>query len=124
MAYPKGVITPEQAKTLNDAYSARHTVISNFIKRDDNRSSWFSLDDLQEYLTQAKKDHPDMDGVRIYAGAYPNEDGQTGYSTAFIVPTAPDSLGKDGKGGSGDIPDGNGLNAGDPGDPPGANYPQ
>ncbi len=124
MAYPKGAISPEEAKALNDAYTARHAVISNFIKRQDNRSAWFSLEDLEAYLTQAKKDHPDMDGVRIYMGAYPDEGGQVGYTTAFIVPTAPDSLGKDGKGGSGDIQDGSGLNYGGQGDPPNANYPQ
>ena len=125
MAYPKGVISPADAKALNDAYSARHTVISNFMKRDDNRSAWFSLEDLQAYLTQVKKDNPDMDGVRIYMGAYADDKGgQPGYTTVFIVPTAPNSLGKDGNGGSGDIPGGSGLNYGGNGNPPGANYPQ
>jgi len=40
------------------------------------------------------------------------------------VPTAKIIDGKDGGGGNGDIPDGDGLNLGGPGNPPGSGYPQ
>ena len=72
----------------------------------------------------------DMDGIRIYLGAHP--DGKTpGYTTMFMVPTGSESLSEGNssflnfkRAGSGDIPGGDGMNGGDNGDPPAANYPQ
>lgn len=129
MSKPKGIITPDEAKKLNDAFTERCELISKDItKRPDNRSSWYSLKDLRKYLKyakkQAKKNGHKMNGVRIYCGAYPTVDGVVGYSTSFIVPTADISTGKDGNGGNGDIPDGDGLNDGNNGWPPNASYPQ
>lgn len=129
MSNPKGLITPEQAKTLNDAYTKRHQLISdNITMRPDNRSSWYSLEDIKNYLTlaeaQAKELGYEMDGIRIYCGAYPEDNGKAGYSTSFIVPTINESNGEDGSGSSPDMPGGDGLNFGGHGDPPGANYPQ
>lgn len=130
MLKPKGIITPEEAKKLNDAFTTRCELISKDItKRPDNRSSWYSLKDLKAYLKyakkQAKKNGYKMNGVRIYCGAYPTVDGKVGYSTNFIVPTAKIVDGKDGgNGDKSDIPDGDGLNEGSQGYPPNANYPQ
>jgi hypothetical protein len=129
MSIPKGVITSEEAQKLNDAFTKRCELISQDItKRPDNRSSWYSLKDLKKYLRyakkQAKKNGHKMNGVRIYCGAYPTVDGEAGYSTNFIVPTAKIIDGKDGGGGSGDLTDGDVLNKGQQGDPPNANYPQ
>ena len=127
MSNPKGLITPVEAKALNDAYTARCELISKDItKRPDNRSSWYSLEDIKSFLeyaeNQAKELGYTMDGIRIYCGAYPEEDGQAGYSTAFIVPTASNT--EENGGGSNDIQGANGLNKGTQGYPPGANYPQ
>ncbi|WP_299521665.1 hypothetical protein [Winogradskyella sp.] len=129
MSNPKGLITPKEAKALNDAYSERHELISNEItKRPDNRSVWYPLQDIKDYLAYAEAQAKDLgykiDGIRIYCGAYPDEDGQKGYTTSFIVPTASGSLGKDGGEESGDMPGANGLNRGGMGQPPNANYPQ
>lgn len=130
MSKPKGVISPEEAKQLNDAFTERCELISKDItKRPDNRSSWFSLDDIKAYLkyaeNQAKENGHEMNGIRIYCGAYPTVKGQAGYSTSFIVPTADTPNGKDGgNGGNSDIPGGDGLNKGSDGDPPNANYSQ
>ena len=129
MSKPKGVITPAEAKKLNDSFTERCQLISKDVtKRPDNRSSWYSIKDLKAYLKYAKKQAKEqghkMNGVRIYCGAYPTVKGEVGYSTSFIVPTAKIVDGKGGGGGNGDIPDGDGLNDGDPGDPPNANYPQ
>jgi len=126
MNNPKGLISSNQAKTLNDAYTTRCELVSSKItNRPDNRSSWYSLEDLKTFLnlaeTQAKELGYTMDGVRIYCGAYPTDKGQAGYSTSFIVPTAANE--NDG-GSSNDIPGANGLNVGGHGNPPGANYPQ
>ncbi len=129
MSKPKGVITPEQAKALNDAFTSRCELISkDIVKRPDNRSSWYSIKDLKKYLKyarkQAKKQGFKMNGVRIYCGAYSTEGDKVGYSTSFIVPTAEMIDGKDGGGKNGDIPGGDGFNRGDNGIPPNANYPQ
>lgn len=95
---------------------------------EDNRSSWWSLEDLDLYIKHAKKQAKElgyeMNGIRVYCGAH-SEDNC--YSTAFIVPTAAGSLGKDGDGeddGGSDIPGGDGLNKGPAGNPPGIGYPQ
>ena len=130
MSTPKGIITPKEAKELNDAFTTRCELISKDItKRPDNRSSWYSLEDIKAYLkhaeTQAKELGYEMNGIRIYCGAYPSVKGQAGYSTSFIVPTAHIADGKDGGNSDGsDIPEGDCLNKGNNGHPPDATYPQ
>ncbi|MFK2820887.1 hypothetical protein U0L90_12225 [Flavobacteriaceae sp. LMIT009] len=129
MAKIKGLISPEEAKELSSNFTTRCELISkDIVGRPDNRSSWYSLKDLKKYLKhakkQAKKNGYKMNGVRIYCGAYPTVDEQVGYSTSFIVPTARIIDGKDGGGGNGDIPGGDGFNDGKPGNPPGSGYPQ
>jgi hypothetical protein len=130
MSTPKGIITPKEAKQLNDAFTERCELISKDItKRPDNRSSWYSLEDIKAYLkyaeNQARELGYEMNGIRIYCGAYPTVDGKKGYSTSFIVPTAKIADGKDADNSDGsDIPDGDALNRGTNGWPPNANYPQ
>lgn len=136
---PKGLIAPDQAKTLDRAYNQRHKLISDSIvkrKDGDNRSSWYALDDLRNYLNYAEKEATElgytMNGVRIYLGAYPDENGEAGYTTMFFIPTGKSNkaaasmfnyslmLGDD----DDDIPGASGLNFGTMGHPPHANYPQ
>lgn len=129
MAKIKGLITPEEAKQLSEAFTTRCELISkDIVGRPDNRSSWYSLKDIKKYLKHAKKQAKEngykMNGIRVYCGAYPTQGDEVGYSTSFIVPTARVVDGKDGGGGNGDIPDGDGLNDGDPGWPPNSGYPQ
>lgn len=134
---PKGLISPDQAKTLDQAYNERYRLISDsLVKREggDNRSSWYGLDEVRNYLNyaenKAKERGYTMDGVRIYLGAHPPENGVAGYTTMFFVPT-----GKPNKASAsmfnfsmqsngGDIPGGEGLDYGNHGYPPDANYPQ
>jgi len=133
---PKGIITPAEASALDKAFNSRHQLISDsIVKRPDNRSSWYSLKDMRDYLSIAEKEATGlgykMDGVRIYLGAYPDTANEVGYTTMFFVPTG-NLITAEGsmlnfslmQGGGKDIPDGTGLNAGDPGDPPSENYPQ
>lgn len=133
---PKGLITPAEAKVLDRAFDSRHQLISDsIVKRPDNRSSWYSLKDMRDYLNYAENEAKGlgytMDGIRVYLGAYPT-DKEVGYTTMFFVPTgilnATNSEGSmlnfSFQGGSGDITGGKGLNAGDPGEPPSSNYPQ
>lgn len=132
---PKGVITPKEAKALDAAFNSRHQLISDsIVKRPDNRSSWYSLDDMRNYLdyaeNQAKTLGYTMDGVRIYLGAHANEGDQVGYTTMFLIPTGTKNL-EEGSSmplpafkASSDISEGDGLNNGGDGEPPSANYPQ
>lgn len=134
---PNGIIEPADITKLTQAYNPRYQAINDTIFKGDeggdNRSSWYSLEDLQNFLTLAQKQAGElgytMDGVRIYPGAH-SADGETpGYSTFLLVPTgylnkSEGSMLSMQKGGKGDIIGGDGLNHGETGDPPGANYPQ
>lgn len=131
---PKGLITPKEAKTLDEAFNSRHTLISDsIVKRPDNRSAWWSLKDMRDYLNYAENESKElgytMDGVRVYLGAYPT-DREVGYTTMFLVPTGVENISQGNSAifnmlppGGGDIP-GGGLNSGEPGIPPSSNYPQ
>lgn len=134
---PKGLITPDQAKTLDQAYNLRYQLISDSIvtgRSGDNRSSWYGLSQVRDYLTHAENEAKQlgytMDGVRVYMGAYPDLNGKAGYTTMFFIPT-----GKLNKADATmfnfsmqstrrDIPGGEGLDMGGMGNPPEANYPQ
>ncbi len=125
---PKGVITPEEAKELDQNYNQRHALISKDLGIEDNRSSWYSLKDIQDYLIYAEDQANTlgykMDGIRIYEGAH----GEKGLTTMFLVPTGvpADNMMKNNflPPTSNDILGGNGLNDGGDGHPPSANYPQ
>ena len=136
---PIGLISPEEAKVLDRDYNPRYRLISDSIvtrKGGDNRSSWYALDELKKYLSYAESQAIDfgytMNGVRIYLGAYPNEGDEPGYTTMFFVPTGIKNKSRgalfnhsfQGGLGSPDIPEGDVLNQGGAGRPPGANYPQ
>lgn len=131
---PRGLITPEQAKALDQAYNSRHKLISSSIlKKPDNRSTWYAIEEIEKFLAYAKSEASELgytlDGIRLYDGAYPEVEGEEGYSTVFLIPTGtPDHVktksAKAMSPDSGDIPGGSGLNMGQGGIPPEANYPQ
>src|SRR5690606_5030340 len=134
---PSGIITPKEARTLDQAFNSRHQLISDsIVKRPDNRSSWYSLEDMRNYLDYAESETKGMgytmDGIRVYLGAYPDIKGQVGYTTMFFIPTGYQAtsqgnmtfLNFSAQGGKGDIPGAPGFNDGDMGNPPSANYPQ
>ena len=90
---------------------------------------------MRNYLDYAENQATElgyeMDGVRVYYAAYPENDGSenAGNSTIFMVPTGDSFTNKNGEFlrpdsyGSDDIPDADGLNRGHDGMPPGAGYP-
>ncbi|WP_047546743.1 hypothetical protein [Psychroserpens sp. Hel_I_66] len=136
---PRGIINPDQIKTLTQAYNSRYDSINATVFKDvkggDNRSSWYSLEDVRNYLTIAEQQAKDlkynMDGVRLYLGAQPMVGDTPGYTTLLFVPTGT-PMGSEGNllnftlqgGGGRDIPGGPGLDMGNGGDPPSSNYPQ
>lgn len=130
---PKGLITPSEAKTLDQAFNSRHQLISDsIVKRPDNRSSWYAIEDLRNYLNYAENQAKDlghtMDGIRLYLGSYPDTDNKNGLTTLFFVPTGNENTSKGSvisiQNGSPDIQGADGLNLGSNGYPPSANYPQ
>ncbi|WP_250436927.1 hypothetical protein [Hanstruepera flava] len=135
---PSGLITPKQAKVLDEAYNSRYNLISDSIvtrSGGDNRSVWFSKVDVENYLKYADSQSTalgyNMDGIRIYMAAYPDDPKLgAGYTTVFMVPTGSESLSEGSstllnfKRVGGDIPGGDGMNDGQGGYPPSANYPQ
>ncbi|MDO6597329.1 hypothetical protein Q4512_10430 [Oceanihabitans sp. 2_MG-2023] len=133
MTTPNGIITPEEAKALDEAFNSRHQLISDsIVGRPDNRSAWWSIEDIESFIKLAKSQSTDlgydMNGIRVYLGAHERTSREAGYTTMFMVPTGTPSL-SEGKvmsapPGNGDVPGGNGLNGGENGDPPSANYPQ
>ncbi len=135
---PKGIITSKQATTLDQAYNVKHRIINDSLFKKstdggDNRSSWWSIEDIQNYINHAENQAGELgytlDGLRVYLGAYPDAKGETGLTTMFFIPTGSKNISQGSmisipQGGGGDIPGGSGLNKGHVGDPPGSNYPQ
>ena len=132
---PSGVISPERAAVLNDEWTkTRVSAINKARTEPDNRSDWWSLEDMRNYLdyaeNQANELGYEMDGVRVYYAAYPENDESehAGQATMFIVPTGNVSdNAKNGnmlRAGNGDIPGSDPLNDSNNGYPPEANYPQ
>lgn len=131
---PKGVITPAQARALNNNWTdTRKKVVDSVAGRPDNRSSWWSLEDIKNYLTYAENQADSLgytlDGIRIYQGVYAGNapNGKADYATVFWVPTGERSKSE----GSfinislysnHNIPGGDPLNDGNNGDPPGSGY--
>jgi len=132
---PKGLISPAEAKTLDQAFNSRHQLISDsIVKRPDNRSSWYSLEDMTNYLkyadSQATAQGYKMDGIRVYLGAHNDIDSLVGYTTMFFIPTGYKNVAEGSSSlftstqKSSDLSNGSGLNDGQTGFPPESNYPQ
>jgi len=134
---PSGLISSKEAKVLDEAYNVKHRIINDSLFKKstdggDNRSSWWSTEDIQNYINHAENQAGElgytMDGLRVYLGSYPQVDGQEGLTTMFFVPTGTENTSKGNMspivfGSNEDIPGGDVLNNGGHGNPPGANYP-
>ncbi len=130
-------ITSAEAKELNQNFvKTRGKAIDVAIKKKDAMSSWFSMDELKNFIANVEKEGVDkgikVNGIRIYFGAYTNDDKnpeKKNLSTVFLVPTQAKigSMQIDGfanEEASSDITDIDGLNRGGLGYPPSATYPQ
>lgn len=134
MATPKGIIKSSDAKILDQAFDSRHQLISDsIVGRPDNRSAWWSIDDIEAYIKHARAQATtlgyDLNGIRVYLGAYPDVSKDVGYTTMFLAPTGVPSVSEGSSANlkaanNGDVPGGDVLNSGEAGDPPAANYPQ
>ena len=134
---PTGYIEAPKMKAMSDAFTERHNIINKALNIDDNRSTWYSLKQMRQFLDYAefknKGTEHEMDGVRIYQGV--RGDG-IGLTTMFLVPTSSSiktqdryskgsmfNLNLSARAGGGDIPGAGGMDYGGNGNPPGQGYP-
>lgn len=116
---PAGVITPAQARGLDENWTTfRKTANDNAAGKPDNRSSWYALADMENYIALTRSEQDKVNGFRLYLGVKTTETDETGYTTIFIVPT------ENARGVNKDIPTAKVLDMGAAGHPPQANYPQ
>jgi len=133
---PKGLIDSKMAEAMSKAYNPRQKAVSALIGKDDNVSSWYSIDDLNSYLAIADKEAITkgytMNGIRLYLGVKPplTEDSKN-LTTLFMVSTGTPNKSQGSmiyrsflQEGGEDIPGGSGLDMGNNGNPPNKNYPQ
>ncbi|MDV7186561.1 hypothetical protein R3X25_04645 [Lutibacter sp. TH_r2] len=132
-------ITKEEAIELNQNFintkgNALDEIVEKLNKKPKEKdacSSWFSIEELQSFIDDCKKANTNVNGFRVYFGAYGKKDKtKKNLSTVFIVPTEAkvgakqkECIESEEQGGT-DIPDLGGLNNGHVGDPPSAQYPQ
>ena len=136
ISQPSGIVTPDEMKAMDQAYNVRYAIINDSLFKDskekDNRSSWYKLEDIENYLVyakdQAKSKGYILDGLRVYLGAYPDTNSEKGLTTLFFSPTGYMNKSEGSvfflQDGGDDIPGANGLNRAGHGHPPSANYPQ
>jgi len=119
MPTPKGIISSTEAQELNDNWSnLRESANRTAAGKSDNRSSWYSLQDMQDFLDLVKADNPNTNGIRLYLGVETTKEDPKGLTTIFMVPT------EDKEGKNTDITGARAMDRGENGNPPGANYPQ
>ncbi|SFS41014.1 hypothetical protein [Lutibacter maritimus] len=123
----------KEAQELNQNFvKTRTKSIDIAIGKKDAISSWFSLEEIKNYISyveeQAKLKDLNVNGLRVYFGAYSNSINNVskkGLATVFFVPTqAKIKSDIDGGDENSDIIDIDALNDGQVGDPPSAEYPQ
>lgn len=121
---PKGLISPTEAKTLNDNWTDLRKVANDAVAENeiDNRSSWYSIEDVRNYLTLVENDNDSITGIRLYLGVH-KDISEGGKTTIFMVPTIPNPRPKTGEDPNDDDPNAKGLDRSDDGMPPGASYP-
>lgn len=134
---PKGLISSDKAKELNQEFiKTRSKELDKIVKKEtgnpkkeDSLSSWFSLEELKNYIAYVENKNPEVNGLRVYFGAYGKKTTEkSNTTTVFFVPTKPGiesskTVSITGAG-SLDIVTVDGLNAGQQGDPPNVAYPQ
>jgi len=134
---PKGLISPSEASVLDKAYNIKHNIVNDSLFKKspdggDNRSSWWSITEIENYICYAKNQANEggyvLDGLRLYLGSYPNTKEQAGLTTMFFIPTGYKNESESSmfflKQSGRDLKNSDGLNIGNSGHPPSSSYPQ
>jgi hypothetical protein len=128
MGAPGQLITKALAIELNQNYiSKRSNVISAAIGYDDANAIWYSIEELENYITYVKAEAGSIgyvaEGIRLYFGVYENkpEYGDlAGMTNVFLCPTGYEEGGAPSKS---DIAEIQPMNMGTIGNPPIIDYP-
>jgi len=96
MAKPRKCITPAEAEQLQKKWMETRAVdIENAMGSEDVSNVFYTIDDLEEYLTyvkdESKKQGIDTPGIRIYMAAYDTNTSKK--ATLFFAPTDGDTAG-------------------------------
>ncbi len=105
------LIEPETAKRWNELYrTSRYNVINESLgltdEQLDNRSTWYSLEEIEQYIAYAKRRSHELGdnltGFRLHLAVNPevevvnNQGVNVGQTTIFIAPTKSTETGKAG----------------------------
>ena len=118
---PRGIISAQEAEKLSENWTNLRKTANDQVacNAGDNRSSWYSLEDLTNFIDSVKTSYPNANGLRFYLGVDTSV-GKGGHTTIFMVPTELNQK----KNRSYDILKADGLDDGGVGYPPTAGYPQ
>lgn len=109
-------ISSIEATQLCDNYDTRHSNNRSLVGKDDNRSCLFTIKEIKDYLDYLEKNGTDIDGIRIYIGAYSSNETtksmNNDLTTVFLSPTSNGT----------DDTNLNALNLGNQGNPPKKKY--
>lgn len=84
-------ISSIDATQLCDNYDAKNTKNKNLIGKEDNRSCLFTIQELKDYIKYLEDSGNSIDGIRIYIGAYSNNQSRSSnneLTTVFLAPTS------------------------------------
>ena len=76
-------IPSKKAAELCNNFDAKHNELSKLIKKEDNRSILFSLEELKKYITYVETKNKEVDGIRVYLAS----NKETNLTTVFLNPT-------------------------------------
>ena len=85
---PAGLISPSEARNLSDNWTTYRKAANDSVAYGgkDNRSSWYSIEDIEYYVNYAK-DSLEANGIRLYLGGNTTSYDDGGLTTIFMVPT-------------------------------------
>jgi len=131
---PKQLISLDKARELSENYNqTKARLHQKDMGKEDANAVWYSLEELENYITYIKKQGVEkgyvIDGIRLYMGVYPKneEHSRAGYTTIFLAPTgglksAGQQRSATNTEGSPDILEINAMNFGSMGNPPKLKY--
>lgn len=94
MKKPTNLITKEEATELSKRFAKKNKLISRSIGKPGNCSTWYSLEELEEYIAYIKAESTakgyNIDGIRFYMGSYSKSNSskeKQKQTTIFLAPT-------------------------------------
>jgi len=76
-------ISPSKATKLCDNFDEKYLTLNTFIRKEDNRSVLFSIEELKDYFSYLEESGENVNGIRVYLGS----NTETNLNTVFFAPT-------------------------------------